>query len=194
MAFNEIYYWLIQSERRKNILVGFDQPLTATHIARRAEINLDACLHLIWGMTVYGVIYCLDTDTHHNRLYWLTELGKTCQRKFRGKMGLHPLAYHLPNIPWNLYSSVCYSHRSAVIKAMHEPMQAAAIKRKALSQNPKLRMSANNVRDVMKYLLKHGIVRKVIMRKKKHPRYELTDLGNTFKVLLVGACVRCMWV
>ncbi len=189
MVFNETYYWLIQSERRKKILVGFDQPLTATHIARRAEITLDACLQLIWGMTVYGVIYFLNTDTRHNRLYWLTELGKACQRKLRGKLGLKPLAYRLPNIPWNLFSSVCYSHRSTVIKAMHEPMQAAAIKRKALFQNPNLRMSANNVRDVMKYLLKHGIVCRVKIRRRKYPRYELTDLGRTLKALLVGACV-----
>ena len=189
MVFNETYYWLIQSGRRKKIIVDFDQPLTTTHIARRAKITLDACLHLIWGMTVYSVIHCLNTDTRHNRLYWLTELGKTCQRKLRRKMGLQPLFHNLPNIPWNLYSSVCYSHRSAVISAMHEPMQAAAIKRIALRQNPKLRMSANNVRDVMKYLLKEGIVRRITIRRRSHPRYELTDLGKLFKGLLVGACV-----
>ena len=187
METDEAYYWLVQSERRKNILVGFNQPLTATHIARRTDITLDASLHLLWGLSLYGIIYCPNKGTRYNRLYWLTELGKACQRKLRETLALQPLIHHFPDVPWDLFSSVCYSHRSAVIKAMHEPMQAAAIKRKALFQYPKLRMSANNVRDVMRCLLNEGVVRKIKIKKKAHPRYELTDLGKAFKELLVGA-------
>ncbi len=186
MEFDETYYWLIQSERRKKILVDFSQPLTATHIARRTDIALDACLHLLWGLTVYGVIYCLNKNTRHNRVYWLTKLGKACQRKLREKLALKPHTHDFPDVPWNLFSSVCYSHRSVVIKVMNGPMQAATVKRKAFSQYKKLRMSANNVRDVMKYFLNEGIVHKVVIKKKTHPRYELTDLGKTLKELLVG--------
>ena len=189
MEFDGLYYWLIQSERRKKILVGFNQPLTATHIARRTGITLDSCLHLLWGLAVYGVIYCLNKGTRYNRLHWLTELGIACQRKLRETLALGPLAHGFPNIPWDLFGSVCYRHRSAVIKAIHDPIQAAAIKRKALFQNPQLRMSANNVRDVMKYLLKAGVVRKVNIRQRSHPRYELTDLGEIFKDLLLGVKV-----
>jgi DNA-binding HxlR family transcriptional regulator len=69
-------------------------------------------------------------------------------------------------------------------------MQAAAVKRRAVFQNPQLRMSANNVRDVMRYLLSTGIARRVEVRKKAHPRYELTDLGRTFQQLLVGTKTR----
>lgn len=189
MEFNEAYYWLIQSERRKNILVDFNQPLTATHISRRTNIPLDACLHLLWGLNIYNILYCLNKNTRHNRLYWLTELGKVCQRRLREKLGLKPLTHNFPNVPWELFSSVCFSHRSVVIKAIHEPMQAAGIKRKALSQNCRLRMSANNVRDVIQYLLKKNLVRKVKFKRKSHPRYELTDLGKMFKELLVGVSV-----
>ena len=186
MEFDQAYYWLIQSERRKNILVGFNQPLTATHIARRTDINLDSCLHLLWALTLYRVIYCLNNGTRYNRLHWLTELGKACQQKLRETLALQPLAHRLPTIPWDRFSSVCYSHRSAVIEAMREPMQAAAIKRKALFQNPQLRMSANNVRDVIQYLLKKGIVARIQIKRKSHPRYELSQLGRTFRELLVG--------
>ncbi len=189
MEFDGIYYWLIQSERRKKILVGFNQPLTATHIARRTDITLDSCLHLLWGLTLYGIIYCLNKGSRYNKLHWLTCLGKACQRKLRETLALRPLAHRFPNIPWDLFGSVCYRHRSAVIKAIHGPMQAAAIKRKALFQNPQLRMSANNVRDVMKYLLKVGVVRKVNIKRRGHPRYELTDLGEVFKDLLLGVRV-----
>ena len=186
MEVNEAYYWLVQSERRKKILVDFNQPLTASYISRLTNITLDSCLHLMWGLTLYNIIYCLNNDTRNNRLYWLTELGKECQRKLRKTLSLRPLIHCFPNIPWNLFSSVCYSHRSSVIKAMRVPMQAASIKRKAFSQNPNLRMSANNVRDVIRWLLKKNLVRKILVKRKSHPRYELTDLGKEFKELLVG--------
>lgn len=187
MEFENTYYWLIQSERRKKILIGFDQPLTATHIARRTDITLDSCLHLLWGLTLYGVIYCLNKTTRYNKLHWLTELGRKCQRKLRQAMRLRPLSHRFPNISWDLFSSICYRHRTAVITAMNGSLQAAAIKRKALFQNPQLRMSANNVRDVTKYLLKVGIVHKVSFKRKTHPGYELTHLGEIFKELLLGA-------
>jgi len=190
MEFDEAYYWLIQSERRKKILVDFNQPLTATHIARRTDINLDSCLHLLWGQTLYGVIFCLNNGTLHNRLHWLTELGKACQRKLRDALALKPLTHRIPNIPWDLYSSVCYSHRSAVVKAMREPMQAAAIKRVARLQNSNLRMSANNARDVLWWLLKGDIIRKIQIKRRSHPRYELTELGKAFQELLLGVWAR----
>ncbi len=189
MDLNHVYYWLIQSERRKAILADFDQPLTATQIARRTRITLDSCLHLLWGMLLYGVLFHLNPATRYNRLYWLSELGKACQRKLRQKLALKPLAHRFPSVPWDLYSSVCYSHRTAVLKAMRGPMQSAAVKRRAVFQNPRLRMSANNVRDVMRYLLSKGIVRTAKLRGRSHPRYKLTDLGKALQELLVGAKV-----
>ena len=54
-------------------------------------------------------------------------------------------------------TGVCFSHRAAVIQALDRAMQPAAIKRKAKSQNPDLKMSANNVRDVIKLFLQRGI-------------------------------------
>ena len=186
MEFGQAYHWLVQSERRRNILLDFDQPLTATHISRRTGIALDACLHLLWGMTTYGLLTCLNPDTRYNRLYWLTNVGKACQRRLRQRLGLRPIAHKVPNVSWDLFSSTCYSHRTAVLRAMQGPMQAASIKRKAVFQDPRLRMSANNVRDVMRYLLGHGIVCRLTVRRKSHPLNELTDVGKAFQELLVG--------
>ena len=187
MERDDTYYWLIQSERRRDIIRDFDQPLTATQIARRTGISLDRALHLLWALTLHGVLCSLNQNTRHNRVHWLTELGKACQRRLRETLALRPLAHFLPDVPWDLYSSLCYSHRCAVVKAMNGPMQAAAVKRKAVFQNTLLRMSANNVRDVMRYLLNNGIVRRVVLRRRRHPRYELTDMGKVFQNLLVGA-------
>ena len=187
MDFDQAYHWLVQSERRKRILLDFDQPLTATHISRRTGIPLDACLHLLWSMTAYGVLDCLNPDTRFSRLHWLTNLGKECQRRLRLQMDLRPIAHRVPDVSWDLFSSVCYRHRAAVLKAMQGPMQAAAIKRRAVFQDPHLRMSANNVRDIMRYFVPNGIVRKLTIRVKRHPHYELADLGRTFQALLVGS-------
>lgn len=189
MKLEESYCWLIQSERRRKILVDFNQPLTATQIAQRTDIALNACLHLLWGFTLYEILYCVNEGSCYSKLYWPTDLGKACQRKLRESLAMRQLKHCFPNIKWDLFSSVCYSHRSAVIKAIHGQVQAAEIKRKALSQSPKLRMSANNVRDVVQYLLRQGIVQKVKIRRMRHPRYQLTELGKTFRELLVGVKV-----
>jgi hypothetical protein len=52
-----------------------------------------------------------------------------------------------------------------------------------------LRMRANTVGDVVRLLIVKVIVYRVPMGKRAHPRYELTDLGKTFKGLLIGAKV-----
>ena len=188
MAFNRTYTWVVQGQRRKEVLASFDQPLTAAQIARRHQIALDPCLHVLWMLRRHDITTCLNPETRHNRLHWLTPRGKECQQRLRRSLSLPSVAHRFPETSWDLYSSVCYKHRTAVIRAMREPMQqAAAIKRRALFQNPNIRMSANNVRDVLRYLLKHQIVEKARVKRKRHPRYDLTDLGQVFRDLVEGA-------
>lgn len=189
MGRDDTYNWLIRSERRREIIRDFDQPLTATQIARRVSISLDRVLHLLWALTLHRILYCLNQNTRHSRVYWLTELGKTYQRRLRQSLALQPVTHRFPRIPWDLYSSMCYSHRSAVIKAIRGPLQGAAIKRLARFHNPDLRMSANNTRDILWHFLKQGIVRCIRPKRKSHPRYELTDLGKAFQELLLGVRV-----
>jgi DNA-binding HxlR family transcriptional regulator len=105
----------------------------------------------------------------------------------REALGLTKDSARIPKLSWDLFSSVCFSHRAAVVKAMRGPMQSSRIKKRALGRDPNLRMSANNVRDVMKYLLSEGIVQKVMIANRPHPRFELTDLGRTFQELLLNA-------
>ena len=186
-----MYYWLGLSEKRKIILANLNQPLTATQVARRTGIGRDSCLHHLWSLTRHRILRCLNKKTRYSRLYWLTSLGKACQNKIHKEAARAPSVHSFPKISWDLYSSVCYRHRSAVVEAMRGQMQAAAIKRTALYRDSTLRMSANNVRDVIKYLAEAGVVQTVRMRKKKHPRYELTDLGLEFQKLLLGVKSPC---
>ena len=187
METNEVYHWLIQSQRRREMLKGFNQPLTAKQLARRLGITIDSCSFLFWQLTVYAVVCCLNAKAKTNRLHWLTATGVACQRRLRAAERLPPLDRFFPSVDWNLYGSICFSHRSAVIKALMEPLQPADIKRKAKLQNVNLRMSANNVRDVIRLLLDYGIVRPVWTRKRAHPRYELKEQAKVFRELLLSA-------
>ena len=64
-------------------------------------------------------------------------------------------------------------------------MQPAVVKRKIKQHNPKIKMSANNVRDIVKLFGQKGIVRPVKIGKKAHLRYELTDTGTKLRQLLM---------
>lgn len=64
-------------------------------------------------------------------------------------------------------------------------MQPSEIKRRARVHDPTLRMSAGNVRDVIKLMLARGIVIKVLRRKRAHPQYGLTEDGLHLRELLV---------
>ena len=88
------------------------------------------------------------------------------------------------DVDWEVYGWLCFSHRSVVLRALTEPMQPAKIKRKIRSRHPNARISANNVRDVIRLFLAKGIVRQVFTKKQSLPRYELTELGCVYQRLL----------
>ncbi len=73
---------------------------------------------------------------------------------------------------------------------MTEPLQPSIIKRRARLMNPDLRMSANNVRDVMRLLLAWGVTKPIQIKRKAHLRYELTEQGLVYQRLLQQAEVR----
>ena len=66
-------------------------------------------------------------------------------------------------------------------------MQPAEIKKVLRIRRPNVKISANNVRDIIKLFLARNIVSLVKIRKKAHPKYELTDLGTKLRQLLLRA-------
>ena len=93
----------------------------------------------------------------------------------------------LPDIDWELYGWLCFSHRMVILKTMAEPMQPAQMKRYIRYRFPQTKISASNVRDIIKLFLTQGLVRPVNFRKKAHPRYELTSTGIKLRQLLLQA-------
>lgn len=182
-----VLQWLNQSERRVRVMLALRQPSTAKQLAHRLQLSLDTCSYIFWELTRYRLVRCLNPLANRSRLYWLTRFGRELQRQLFVSTGRDPVAHAFPAVDWGLYGWVCHAHRSAIIKALISPMQPPAIKRRAALQDTTLRMSANNVRDVMRLFLAHDIVRPIRVRKKAHLLYELTETGQKLRHLLLAA-------
>lgn len=178
--------WLSRSGRRKAAIQNLTAPLTVGQLASRIGLPRQCCSKVLRELRTRGLVTCLNPSASSNRVHALTRQGVR-YRSNRSSGCVSGHAHHFPKTDWELYGTVCYRHRAAVIKAISSPMQPSEIKRRALTQNPHLRMSANNVRDVIKFLLKTGIVQQVRIPKKAHPRYELTTQGKHHQTLLFRA-------
>ncbi len=187
MKRKETYQWAERSEKRKSVLLNIKQPMTALQLSKKTGFSPEQCSTLLGQLTLCGLVKCLNSTATRSRLYWLTPIGILCQKKLTNDKTLPDMAKDLPDIDWELYGWVCYNHRAAIIKALTEPMQPAVVKRKIKQQNPKIKMSANNVRDIMKLFLEKEIVESVKVGKKAHLRYELTGLGRKLQKLLSQA-------
>lgn len=182
---SNVHEWIKKEESRRKILMTIAQPLTGKQIGRRTGIPMDTCSYVVAKLVTKGVLTCLNPEARNSRLYWLTGLGRQSQRKLHQDLGLMYEEFDLPGVDWALYGWICFSHRSIVMKTLTTPMQPSEIKRAIRKRKSGMKISANNIRDVVKLLLEKGIIQKVYVRKKAHPQYELTDSGIQFRELLM---------
>lgn len=178
---------LSRSKRRRDLFLCLRQPMTAKQLSRQVRVHRDACSQALCELRAMGLVSCLNPSTRRSRLYWPTRLGRSAQRRLLAAHGIEPYPYDFPRVNWNLYGWVCYSHRASVVKILSRPMQPATIKREARSKIPGIRMSANNVRDIIREFLPRGIVNRVPRPRKSHPLYELTECGKELQRLLKAA-------
>jgi predicted transcriptional regulator len=178
---------LFRSQRREVALAAFDQPLTATHLAKKTALPLMACCETIRALVRNGFLECLNDPATMSRVYWLTHDGARRQKQTYRANSLEPPNHFVPNVDWTLYGTLCTSHRSAVIRHLSWAMQPSQLKRKAVFSDPFLTMSANNCRDVLRYLLAQGVVEPVRKMGVRHPLYQLTEAGKQYRELLMRA-------
>jgi len=167
------------TRRSRSTLTRLHQPLTASQIATQEGVSRSACSRVLRDLMTQGLARCLNPDARRSRVYGLTQQG----REIAGSDKLD----NPDEINWELYGWICYSHRAAIIRVMDEPLQPATIKRKARMQDANLRMSANNVRDVIRLFVEKGIAKPVTIRRRAHPRYELTSTGRRLQEQLLEA-------
>ncbi len=117
--------------RHEKLLVEFTQPLTTKQLAVRTQMNTGCCNHLIWTMAAQGLISCLNPLARRSRVYWLTARGVEQRERIAPIPTTHLSPADTAEIDWDLYGWICFSHRSAVLKALEKPLNAASIKRAA---------------------------------------------------------------
>lgn len=190
MSIRSACAWIVERPLREKTVSTLSQPLTAVQLAQREGINLDRAGYLFWELGTHQLVECLNRSARKSRLYWLTAFGQRCRDRLRRRLRMAAVEEGLPKVDWDLYGWLCFRHRSAIMRALTQPLQPAAIKRQARRRDESLRMSANNVRDIIKLFLKRGIVRTVPVPREHHPRYALTTTGETMRRLLIAAGAR----
>ncbi len=175
----------LASRLRQRICLAVTQPMTATQLSGRLDRSLARCSKALLGLKSHKIMKCLNPTARRSRVFWLTTRGKKLLRDLNIKLSS---SYDFPKMDWKLYAKACFSQRSQVIQILEFPMRPSEIRRKAKRLFPGCRMSANNVRDVIRYLTAHGITCPVKLRKTKYPAYKLTKIGLKIRELLLRVC------
>jgi len=129
-------------------------------------MSLDASMRLLARLRQRGLVQCLNPNARRSRVYARTDA-------------------HLPEgVDWRLYGWVSYSQRRAVLEALDSPLYPAAIKRRARYLHPGIRLSANNVRDIIRLFHARGLVTPVDAGR-AHPLYALTVQGEALQRLML---------
>ena len=184
--------WLKRGKRREMIMISLRQPMTAKQLSYATGIREDSCSFILQEFMRYLMVTCLNPLSRRSRLYWLTQKGRKYKQEYFTLQGLPVLPVDFPIVDWELYGWVCYTHRTAIIKALTSPLQPAAIRRKILHQNPNIKISTNNVSDILRLFLKKKIIIPVRVQKEAHLSYRLTELGTKLQVLLYRAENPCL--
>lgn len=175
----------LASKLRQCICLAITQPMTATQISERLGKSFSKCSKALLGLKSHKIMKCLNPAARRNRMFWLTATGKKLRRHLSAKVSS---LCDLSQVGWKSYAQICFSQRSQVIQTLAFAMQPSEIKRKTTRRVSGCRMSANNVRDVIRYLKANGIVRPVRLKKKAHPGYVLTKIGLQMRTLLLRVC------
>ena len=161
--------------------------MTASQLARKLDSERDRCSYLLRRFASLGLVTCITSLLRRNRLFWPTRIGRDYQEELALRYGRPAMEHDFPIINWKLYAQVCFSQRAAVVKHLTHPMQPAQIRREAVSKNPNLKLSANNVRDVIRFLRSDDLVAVVGKTPSGHPLYNLTQQGKRMQRLLLQA-------
>ena len=187
MQNSNVHKWLTENEDRRKILICIDQPLTARQISKKVGIPLDSSSHILRKLKKINITLCLNHKSRNSRLYGLTRKGQVYRNQLSKKYGIPVKRYNLVDVNWQLYGWVCFDHRAAVIKVLNEPMRASEIKKVLRLHKPNLKISSNNIRDIIRLFASKKIVEPVKVKKMAYPRYQLTDIGIQLKKLLTNA-------
>lgn len=184
--------WVKASRYRVSPLRVLNQPLTNVQLSSRLNHRLKRTCEGVRTLRDSGLVLVLNPEASENRVCWMTYLGASVQQLLYREEGRPLPRRFLPSINWSLYGVCCYRHRRAVLGAIRGSMRAPAIRRRATRNRPDLRMSTNNARDVLSFLVEVGLVSKHAVPRRRQALYSLTHTGRQFQALLDRAR-ECGW-
>jgi hypothetical protein len=152
--------------RTGRALALLTRPLTVRQLAAKLAYPLDETTELLRRLRHGGRVRCLNPDARRGRVYTSTTNTNDSA------------------VDWSLYGWVCFHQRRAVLEALDEARSPAAIKRRARFLHPGIRLSANNVRDIIREFREHDLVRPVAARGRAHPAYALSPTGAVLQRLV----------
>jgi len=178
---SEAHAWLQEGVRRQELLQALLYPCTVKQLSTKTKLALSRCSDVLWELSLYQLVRCLNPEARRGRVYAVTDLGQVCRQMLSPD--------ETPAVTINaeiasLLGWVSFNHRAAVLKAIEGVLQPCQMKRRARFQNPAIRMSNNNVRDIVKLFRERGIVQQLWFRGRGHPRYALTEVGLQLQDLL----------
>jgi len=166
-------------------MLTMNQPLTSTQLNRKTGIPGDTCSYILAECQARGICLCLNAEASSSRLYYLTKLGLKLRQRLTGNHGTDQV--DLDSVDWDLYSWACFRHRSAVVKTLTELMPPPMIRKHLMLKNTNLKISRNNITDILKLLHEKGLIEKVFIKKRKHPWYKPTEQAQQIRKLLLSA-------
>lgn len=162
-----------------------NQPLTSRQLSRKTGIPEDTCSYILGKCQARDICLCLNTEASSSRLYYLTKLGLKLRQRLVGNDGSNQV--DLDSVNWDLYGWACFRHRSAVIKTLTELMPPPMIRKHLMLKNTTLKISRNNITDILRLLHERGMIEKVFVKKRKHPWYKPTEQAQHIRKLLLSA-------
>jgi hypothetical protein len=184
--------WLRQGHERQRVFMALSQPLTAHQLALRLEKSRNAISECLRQLRIFRLAVCLNPSAHQSRVYTLTDEGRAHLALFAQEAGLSVPA--IPELAWDLYGDLCFRHRRAVLVTLRGRVRPPQVKRYALGNDPMLRMSVDNCREVLYWMVANGVVRAVRPRGSAFPSYELTEVGRRFQAVMRRGSDPGTWV
>ena len=165
--------------------------MTPKQLSVRTGLRAKTARAAVRELHLYGIVVCLTPERQQGRVYGLTLRGIRCKQRVCTRAHNASQLPFDPMFDWNVYGWLCFSQRRACLLTLNGPMQPATIARHAARAHrdrpfdaTRIRMSANNARDIVKLFLKQGLVTTVQVRRRAHTHFTLTELGKQCQLLL----------
>lgn len=177
-------WWLRQGYRRQLLLCALYQPMTATqlsghvHLAHNKTARRDVVSDVLMELRDAHLIICVNPRARVSRLYWHSAQGAQCQAQLYAEKGIEQPSHDFEMEDWHAYGWVLFRHRQLILKSLTQPKRQWRIKdwmRKVAHQK---RIGKEEICRILQGMVAKGIVHRFYACKEKHPRFELTRLGQ----------------